>query len=166
MDVHLSVLWRCKRRLLSITVRRKGTVAILHWRQKEMLHLSLRSHIWYVRVVTTKTDVIDWNIETFKHFCSFSFDITAVGAFKMAKQKHYPVQNVSIVYVLPDLQQLLVVFASLIHTSYAVCTVECVPTANVEHRWTLTAIPAVTLRQNDSTLRSPAENPTHLQSIS
>ena len=84
----------------------------------------------------------------------------------MAKQKHYRVQNVSIVYVLPDLQQLLVVFASLIHTSYAVCTVECVPTANVEHRWTLTAIPAVTLRQNDSTLRSPAENPALPQSIS
>ena len=77
----------------------------IYWRQKEMLHLSLSSHIWYARVVTTKTDVIDWNIETFKHFCNFSFDITAAEAFKMVKQKHHPVQNVSIVYVLPDLQQ-------------------------------------------------------------
>ena len=52
----------------------------------------------------------------------------------MAKQKHYPVQNVSIVYVLPDLQQLLVVSASLIHTSYAACTVECVHTPDVERQ--------------------------------
>ena len=52
----------------------------------------------------------------------------------MAEQKHYPVQKVSFVYVLPDLQQLLVVFASMIHTSYASCTVECVHTPNVERQ--------------------------------
>ena len=52
----------------------------------------------------------------------------------MAEQKHYPVQKVSFVYVLPDLQQLLVVFASMVHTSYASCTVECVPTPNVERQ--------------------------------
>ena len=83
---------------------------------------------------------------------------------------YYPVQNVSIVYVLPDLpDNARDVAYTRVRTwkvkSGLITKHDCSPVSLDVVLCPLTAIPAVTLRQYDSTLRSPAENPTLPQSI-